>query len=387
MYLSGARLVTPDAEIENAALVVENARLSAVGTAAEIPPPSNLPRIDAANLIVVPGLIDLQFNGGFGFDFTADPASIWRVAQELPRHGVTAFLPTVITSPFETIRRAQSVLRNGAPENFCGAAPLGLHLEGPFINPQKRGAHNTAYMRFPDANAVRDWSPDNFVRLVTLAPELQGAPDLIRALCAQNVVVSAGHSMATFDQARRGFDAGITYGTHLFNAMPQIDHRAPGLAIALLNDARVTTGMIPDGIHVHPALVELAWKQKSSRQLSVVTDAMSALGKSPGKYLLGDFSVTVDETSARLDDGRLAGSILDMSHALRNVMTFTHCSLREALATMTTTPARVLHLDQERGKLAPGYFADLVLLTSDLRVAATMVQGQWAWHDSKQITL
>jgi N-acetylglucosamine-6-phosphate deacetylase len=324
----------------------------------------------------------LQLNGGFGFDFTADPTTLWRVAQELPRYGVTAFLPTIITSPFETIRCAQDVLRAGAPQNFRGATPLGLHLEGPFLNPAKRGAHNTAFMRLPDANAVRDWSPKTHVRLVTLAPELEGAPQVIRALSERDVVVSAGHSMATLDEALRGFDAGITYGTHLFNAMPQIDHHAPGLALALLNDPRVTVGIIPDGIHVHPGLVALAMKQKSPQQLNVVTDAMAALGMSPGKYVLGDFSVTVNETCARLDDGRLAGSILNMDQALRNLIEFTNCSVSDSLTTMTTTAARVLHLENERGSIAPGYFADLILLTQDLRVAATMVQGQWVWHDA-----
>ena len=386
-YLANARVLNADGEIENAALVVENARFAAVGASAEIPAPSNARVIDASNFFVVPGFIDLQFNGGFGHDFTAHPETIWRVAQELPRHGVTAFLPTVITSPLETIHRAQSVLQNGAPENFRGAVPLGLHLEGPFLNPHKRGAHNVAHMRLPDERAIQDWSPQNFVRLVTLAPELEGATRVIRALCERGVVVSAGHSMATYAQAMYSFDAGITYGTHLFNAMPQIDHRTPGLAVALLHDARVTVGIIPDGIHVHPALVALAMQQKSAAQVNVVTDAMAALGMSPGIYKLGDFHVHVNETSARLDDGRLAGSILNMRDALHNQMQFTNCSLRDALATMTSAPARVLHLENERGKIARGYFADLVLLTRDLRVAATMVQGQWAWHDAQHIAL
>ncbi len=386
-YLSGARLVTPNAEIENAALVIADARFAAVGSAAAIPPPPNARTLDVSKFIAVPGLIDLQFNGGFGSDFTAQPETIWQVAQELPRHGVAAFLPTVITSPLETIQRAQNVLRQGAPENFRGATPLGLHLEGPFLNPQKRGAHNVAYMRLPDLAFARAWSPQNFVRLVTLAPELDGALPLVRALCENGIVVSAGHSMATYDEALRAFDAGVTYGTHLFNAMPPLDHRAPGLAAALLNDARVTVGIIPDGIHVHPALVDLALRQKTPTHLNAVTDAMAALGMAPGAYRLGDFSVQVDETSARLADGRLAGSILNLRDALVNQMRFTRCALRDALATLTTTPARVLHLENERGDIAPGYVADLVLLTPDLRVAATMIQGQWAWHDATALTL
>lgn len=386
-YVTGARLVTPDAEISSAALVIENGRFTAVGPSGEIPAPPGARVLDASKFTAVPGFIDLQFNGGFGHDFTANPETIWQVARELPRHGVTAFLPTLITCPLETIRHAQTVLQKGAPEDFRGATPLGLHLEGPFLNPHKRGAHNAAHMRLPEVNTVRDWSPQTDVRLVTLAPELHGALPVIRALTEQQVVVSAGHSMATYGEALHGFDAGITYGTHLFNAMSQIEHRAPGLAIALLNDARVTVGIIPDGIHVHPALVALALKCKTAAQLNVVTDAMAALGMPPGKYALGDFHVHVDETSARLHDGRLAGSILNMHDALRNQMRFTGSPLCEALAGMTTTPARVLHLEHERGAIAPGYTADLVLLTSDLQIAATMVQGEWAWHDAERIAL
>ncbi len=344
-------------------------------------------RIDASRFIVVPGVIDLQFNGGFGDDFTAHPETIWRVAAQLPRYGVTAFLPTIITSPQETIQHAQAVLQNDAPENFRGALPLGLHLEGPFLNPHKRGAHNVAHMRRPDLKFVRDWSPQNQVRLVTLASELDGAAQVIQTLCERGIVVSAGHSMATYAQALSSFDAGVAYGTHLFNAMPPMEHRAPGLAIALLNAPRVVTGIIPDGIHVHPGLVALALKQKNAAHLNVVSDAMAALGMPPGKYRLGDFHVHVNEASARLDDGRLAGSILSMDAALRNLIAYTNCSLGDALATMTATPARVLRLENERGAIAPNYFADLVLLTHDLRVAATMVQGEWVWHDTQHIAL
>lgn len=386
-HITVAQVVTPTIEIANAALVIEQTRFGAVGASVAIPPPANARRLDASRYIAVPGLIDLQFNGGFGHDFTADPESIWRVAQALPRHGVTAFLPTIITAPLETIQHAQTVLQRGAPENFRGATPLGLHLEGPFLNPQKRGAHNVAHMRLPEINFARDWSPQNRTRLVTLAPELPGALELISFLRERGIVVSAGHSMATYGEAQRGFDAGITYGTHLFNAMPPLDHRAPGLAAALLNDPRVTVGIIPDGIHVHPALVALALKQKTPAQLNIVTDAMAALGMSPGEYSLGDFQVQVDETSARLADGRLAGSILNLRDALVNQMRFTGASLRDALTTLTTTPARVLHLENERGKIAAGYIADLTLLTPDLRVVATMVHGQWVWHDADAFAL
>jgi N-acetylglucosamine-6-phosphate deacetylase len=181
--------------------------------------------------------------------------------------------------------------------------------------------------------------------------------------------------MATFEEACAGLDAGITYGTHLFNAMPALDHRAPGLAGALLTDPRVTVGVIPDGVHLHPAVVKLIWQSKGPAGVNMVTDAMAALGMPPGQYNLGDFIVTVDGTSARLGDSRLAGSILSLDQALRNFIAFTGCSLSEALMTVTTTPARVLGLT-DRGQIAPGFIADMVLLTPDLHIVKTFVGGQ-----------
>jgi N-acetylglucosamine-6-phosphate deacetylase len=214
------------------------------------------------------------------------------------------------------------------------------------------------------------------VRLVTLAPELPGALDVIRVLAERGVLVSAGHSLATYEEAEAGFAAGIRYGTHLFNAMPALQHREPGLPGALLTDPRITAGMIADGIHTHPAIVRLAWQVLGSARLNLVTDAMAALGMPPGRHLLGDFAVDVDATSARLADGTLAGSVLAQDQALRNLIAFTGCSLAEALPALTTTPARALGLSAERGRIAPGQVADLVLLSPDLEVETTIAEGK-----------
>jgi N-acetylglucosamine-6-phosphate deacetylase len=242
--------------------------------------------------------------------------------------------------------------------------------------------------------------PERGVRLVTLAPELPGALETIRALVANRVVVSAGHSMATYDEAMAGFAAGIRYGTHLFNAMPAFNHRDPGLPGALLTDPRVVVGFIADGVHTHPSVIGLVWRALGGRRLSLVSDAMAALGMPSGQHRLGDFDVWVDATSARLADGTLAGSILALDQALRNLrnvpvrgMAGAGCTLTEALPTVTTTPADLLDLGDSpprlrrsgRGakppcgtasRLAPGHQADLTLLTSDLQVQATIVAGR-----------
>jgi N-acetylglucosamine-6-phosphate deacetylase len=378
LYIDNAQVHTPDQVIDDASILIDEGIIIAVGS--QITAPSGATVIDASNLIAAPGFIDFQLNGGFGHDFTADPTTIWQVAVQLPQHGVTAFLPTIITSPFETVAAAQDVLRAGPPANFRGAKPLGLHLEGPFLNSAKRGAHNPQHLRQPDLAAITHWTHAEGVSLVTLAPELPNALGLIQCLHANGVLVSAGHSMANYEEALTGFDAGISYGTHLFNAMPTLDHRAPGLAAALLTDPRPTLGLIPDGVHLHPAIVKLIWQAKDSNHINVVTDAMAALGMPAGTYQLGDFEVTVDETSARLNDGRLAGSILSMDAALRNLIKFTGCTLSDALATITSTPARLLGLT-DRGRLEPGCIADLVLLSPELKVVKTIVEGNFERPD------
>ena len=260
LYIKNATIYTPDQVIANGAVLVEDGIIVAVGLASDLPCCTEAEQIDAAGLILAPGFIDLQINGAFGDDFTADPATIWRVAEGLPRYGVTAFLPTIITSPLEQVAAGQRIVTEGEPAGFRGARPLGLHVEGPFLNPQKKGAHNPKYLRLPSVEAVAGWSPETGVRLVTLAPELPWALEVIVALSDRGVLVSEGHSMATYDQAVAGFDAGMRYGTHLFNAMPALGHRDPGLPGALLTDERATVGFIADGVHTHPSMIKLVWQ-------------------------------------------------------------------------------------------------------------------------------
>ncbi|MDX1417024.1 MAG: amidohydrolase family protein, partial [Candidatus Promineifilaceae bacterium] len=234
LQIHNTTLFTPDTVRENANITIRDGRFSQILDAAPDSLPEDTQTIDGRGLLAVPGFIDLQLNGAFGHDFTADPGTIWDVSARLPRYGVTAFLQTIITTPPDKNARAQGVLRDGPPEEYHGAEPLGLHLEGPFLNPGKKGAHNPAYLLEPDERMTANWSPAAGVRLVTLAPELPGAAALIEELASRGVVVSAGHSSATYAEAEAGFAAGVRYGTHLFNAMSPLDHREPGLPGALL---------------------------------------------------------------------------------------------------------------------------------------------------------
>lgn len=382
MLITNAAILTPATRLDRGAVRLQDGRITAVAPAADLAAAPGEEIVDAAGLILAPGFIDLQINGAFGFDFTQQPASIWRVAARLPRYGVTSFLPTIITSPLSTISAAQEVISH-APAAFKGALPLGLHLEGPFLNPAKKGAHNPAYLLPPDLVAAAEWSPQNGVRLVTLAPELPGALALIRQLVENDVVASAGHSLSTLAEAQAAFDAGLRYGVHLFNAMPPLHHRRPGLVAALLADERVTVGLIADGLHVHPLLVTLLWRLLGERRLNLVSDAMAALGSGPGTFTLGDQTVTVHDDRATLPDGTLAGSVLPLDAAVRNLRRMTGCSLSAAVQTVTTTAANLLNLPQ-KGVIAPGKDADLVLLTPDLEVTATFVAGKMIYNSRSQ---
>ncbi|PKO16269.1 MAG: N-acetylglucosamine-6-phosphate deacetylase [Chloroflexi bacterium HGW-Chloroflexi-10] len=350
-------------------LAVENGRVSTLGEVA------GAKRLLVPGYRLVPGLVEVQINGAFGEDFTDDPTAIWRVGARLPELGITTFLPTVITSPLETVHLAMDTWMTGPPVGYTGARIPGLHLEGPFLNPQKKGAHNPKYLRTPTISDIQNWDPQHGVRLVTLAPELPDAVQLIEALSARGVVVSAGHSQASLVEARAGFAAGILCGTHLFNAMPPLGHREPGLAGALLDEKHLFTGLIVDGIHVAPEMVRLTWRMKAPDRLVLVTDAMAALGVPGGEYVLAGAHVRVDEKSARLADGTLAGSILKPLDAVYNLQQYARCSFASALTCFTRNPAQMLRLETV-GRVQPGSPADMLLLDEENRLAATMVGGE-----------
>lgn len=377
LSLNHVRIFTPLETIPDGRIDLEGGKiagLGAVDAASELPADAQI--LDLDGLCVSPGWIDIQINGAFGLDFTENPEAIWPVAARLPELGVTAFLPTIVTSPFETYDHAQRVWQAGPPDGWRGAQMPGFHIEGPFLNPQKKGAHNPAFLKAPRIKPTAGWTPATGVRLVTLAPELPGALEVIHSLRERGIVVSAGHSLASTMDARAAFAAGLTCGTHLFNAMPTLDHRAPGLTGALLTADGVWTGIIADGIHVHPDMVAAALRCKSAQRLVLVTDAMAALGMPPGQYRLGDFDVTVDDRSARLADGTLAGSILTPSQAIRNLQSFTGCGWNDALRCVTLNPAELLGFEN-KGRLQPGADADLTVFNAQTgAVEMTIIGGE-----------
>ena len=329
---------------------------------------------DMEGCLVAPGYVDLQCNGGLGIDLASEPERLWELGALLPRFGVTAWLPTIVTTPDGVVDRALQAFAAGPPPGWSGAVPLGLHLEGPFLSPAKRGAHPEALLRPPALDAIERWTGDAGVALVTIAPDLPGALEVISALVERDVIVSLGHTPATAEQATAAVDAGARWVTHLFNAMAPLHHREPGLAGVALSDERLRVGLIPDGIHVHPQVVAMAQRALGAR-LTIVTDAVAALGMPPGVQALGRTEVTIDETGVRLADGTLAGSKLAMDQGVRNLVAFSGCSAAEAIHGASTAPAALLG-DSARGHLAPGARADLVVLGDHLEVLSTYVAGE-----------
>lgn len=332
------------------------------------------PVIDADGLIVAPGFVDLQINGGHGLDLASDPASMWALGRLLPRHGVTSFLPTIVSSP-SSVTDAAIEAFNQRPVDHQGAEPLGLHFEGPMLNPERAGAHRKANLSAVDRSVIGGWNRSTGVALVTMAPELPGAHPLIAELVAGGVVVSAGHSSATAAQARAGFDAGATMITHLFNAMAPLGHRAPNLVGIGLSDPRAFVGLIVDGVHVDPTVIDIAWKAKGPSGTVLVTDAVAPMGQGPGVYELGRNTITADDVRVVNEAGVLAGSVLTMDRAVRNLIDYTGCPTGEALVAAARTPTDVLG-EPSRGRLTAGAIADLVLLDQQLEVQITICRGR-----------
>jgi N-acetylglucosamine-6-phosphate deacetylase len=328
-------------------------------------------------VVILPGFIDLQINGAFGVDLTLNPGGIAALSRQLPAHGVTAFLPTIITSPLECYPKLLAACDlTPAP---AGAQPLGLHLEGPFLHPDRRGAHDPAALCLPTRENLANLLHPRLVRLITLAPELPGGLDAIREIRRQGIVAGIGHSTAGYEEAWKMFEAGAGYAVHLFNAMPALHHRQPGLAGALLQPDAPPVGLIADGIHVHPAMLRLAYAARGIEGITLVSDAMAAAGLGPGTYTLGQQQVTVDAQGARLANGVLAGSAILLDEAVRNMVNLGICSLAEAASMASLIPAQVLGLAGRKGQLLPGYEADLVALDADLNVCLTVIEGNIAY--------
>jgi len=320
--------------------------------------------------IAVPGFVDLQVNGFAGVDFLDADEDAYRAAGDaLLETGVTAYVPTFITAPENRLVAAL----HGLPAGTDGPHILGAHLEGPFLSPRRLGIHPEDARRDPDVGLLERLLAAGPVRLVTLAPELAGAADLVETLHRHEIAISCGHSDATADEANAAFDNGVRTVTHLFNAMRPFRHRDPGIAGAALARDDVVVQVILDGVHLAVETATVVWRAAAGR-VALVTDAMAGAGLTDGTYRLGGIEIEIRDGVARGATGALAGSTLTMIDAIRNLHGL-GASLEDAVRAATTVPARVLRLPSI-GRLAPGLPADVVVLTDELEIERVLVDGR-----------
>ena len=370
-------IVTPDKILPQGRVLLEGGSIAAVES---LPPDVDSCAIYPGFLI--PGIIDVHINGAFGTDFSnCTPQAMEDLSKGLAGCGCTSFFPTLISDHVSLLSRQLRELADVLDEMPSGAQPLGIHLEGPFLNPARAGAHPSACLIAPSLDVAEEFSraSKDKIRLLTLAPELPGAIDFISG-CPPHWVLSAGHSQATYQEMNRAIEAGIRSATHIFNAMRPLDHHDPGLLAALLNHAEVFSEIIADGLHVHPAVVELLVRCKGSRRVILVTDAVSAAGMPDGKYSLGALAITQSAGISRNEQGILAGSSLLPDQGLRQLWRWLgnaglNLPLQEVVWMASTGPAELLELNT-KGRIEPGYDADLVLLDDNLEVRKTWVKGK-----------
>jgi len=381
--VTATRLYTPLECMEAPLLLIEDHTIVEVSSRAARQVPEGTRVVDFGDAILAPGFVDIHIHGGAGHDvMSADSAGLAALEQLLASHGVTSYFPTTVTAPLDQTLSALNYLateiekakRDARPKEGR-ARPLGIHLEGPFISHIRRGVHPPENLLLPTIAAFdRFWEASRGrIRVMTIAPELVGAKEVIAEAASRRVCVSVGHSDADLNTTRTAVAAGARHATHAFNAMRPLDHREPGIIGEMLTDPRLSADIIADGIHLDPTIVQLFLKAKGAEGAVLISDATAATGMPDGRYRLGSLEVEVKDGRCT-SEGKLAGSVLTMDRAVRNVMKFAHWELQAALRLASLNPARVGGL-ANRGKIEAGCPADIVVLTPAGEVKATMVGG------------
>ncbi|MEU2550680.1 N-acetylglucosamine-6-phosphate deacetylase [Streptomyces sp. NPDC014684] len=376
LVLAGARVVLPTEVVDDGRVVVEGTRITAAGPADAVSAPAGAEVIDVSGHWLVPGFVDIHNHGGGGASFSGTAEEILTAVRTHRRHGTTTLVASTVTDEMDLLVRQAGLLSELAEQGDIA----GIHFEGPFISPCRKGAHSEELLRDPDPAEVRKLidAGRGRARMVTLATELPGGIDSVRLLAEHGVIAAVGHTDATYEQTVAAVDAGATVATHLFNAMPPLGHRAPGPIAALLEDERVTVELINDGTHLHPAALELAFRHAGAGRVAFITDAMDAAGIGDGRYMLGPLEVEVSEGVARLvHGGSIAGSTLTLDRAFKRAVTVDGLPVPDAVTALSANPARLLGMSDRIGSLEPGKDADLVLLDADFDLKGVLRQGEW----------
>jgi N-acetylglucosamine-6-phosphate deacetylase len=384
------RLLTPAGAVEHPVVLVEHGRILEVSTRNSRQLPAGVSISDLGEGVMAPGYIDIHIHGSAGYDVMDDIAdALPAIEHLLARHGVTSYFPTTVTAPMDKTLRALEHMadaieererENNSADGKPRTLPLGIHLEGPFISHARRGVHPPEDLLAPTLTLFeRFWqAARGRIRMMTIAPELEGATEVIAEAARRGVCVSLGHSDADFAAAERGIAVGARHATHTFNAMrpldhSTLDHRSPGILGAVLTDARMSADIIADGVHLDPAIVKLFARAKGPEQTVLITDAISATGMPEGRYRLGSLEVDVRDGKC-MTEGRLAGSVLTMDRAVRNLARFAEWDLAQAVAAASQNPARVARI-ANKGILAAGADADFLILNAEGEVLRTFIGG------------
>jgi len=378
--LTGARIITPDRTIDDGVVLIDEGRIVEAGPG--VPVPEGAAATDLAGTTLVPGFVDLHVHGGGGRSLaTREPEELRAYARWAAGRGVTGFLASVLAPTPEAALPCLEAVAGATGDIEGGARLLGAHLEGPFVSPHRRGALPAPWLHAPDAALLARYldAARGNLRVLTLAPELPGADAVLSQAVAAGVVVAVGHTDATYEQARAAFQAGARHVTHAFNAMRPFHHRDPGPLAAAIDAPDITLELIADGVHLHPAAARLLVSAAGPDRVALVTDAVPPAGAESGAFRLGDADATLEGRRVTLPDGTIAGGASTMDALVRTVVADGVASLPDAVRMAATVPARVLGLERARGRIAPGYDADLVVLDGEMAVLKTFVGGELAY--------
>ncbi|MEA2015781.1 MAG: N-acetylglucosamine-6-phosphate deacetylase [Actinomycetota bacterium] len=374
----GGKIVTPFKISRGEAVYISNEKIMDIRNEKDIDSTKEADIIDASDKYVVPGFIDIHMHGGGGFDaMDGNAEAIRKIAAAHSRFGTTAFLPTTMTMSRDKITRSLKGIRKAFEEGGTAAEILGIHMEGPYINVSRKGAQKEEEIKEASVEEFLEFEKvsGNLIRIITMAPEIPGALDFIKWLHEKGIIVSIGHTEATYEEVQESISAGASHVTHTFNAMSGLNHRKPGVVGAALTSPELMIEMIADGVHLHPAVMKIIVRTKEMEKIILITDAMRAAGMPDGLYELGGQEVIVADGQASLKDGTIAGSVLTLDKAVRNMVNLVGVSLPEAARMATVNPAKRLGIEDRKGSIETGKDADIVILDKNLEVDTTIAKG------------
>jgi len=376
--ITADRLIAPEETIENPIVVIEDGLIAGIASRAQTEVPTGQ-RLDFAGCTLVPAYFDVHIHGSAGHDvMEGTPEAFTAVGQFLARHGVGAYLATTVTMSMDATLKSLAAMARLIGSGEFGAQPLGIHIEGPFLSPHKKGAHPARLLQTPSVELFdRMWeASEGKIRLMTIAPELENALEVIRRAASLGVRVSLGHSNADAAAAKAGVSAGATTATHTYNAMRNFDHKASGLVGEVLTNDDLFAELVCDGFHVDPAAVKMYWRCKGPERAMLITDAMVAAGMPDGKYKLGELDVIVKDGKCVIDENTLAGSTLTLDRGVKNFVAFTGAPIDEVSRLASRNPARMTGFANEVGSLLPGRAADITVLDAKNGVVETILRGE-----------